>query len=199
MRSYLSLYWFTVSVGKIFLIFLLFSRRKTFQQSARLNSNVTLQVHNISLVKKEPNNNMNNTNTCLSDGAQLQAMPSQASQLLKNETESKLQLPDLRTRLGPTNPKVATYCSFDKYVKLLHLELNRAFLSLKCNDDETNFLFFSSYLGFSYAKFVVKKSVLFFTDVWIFFQGSSSAGYSCNICGKGYSTSSNLGKTFTHI
>jgi hypothetical protein len=160
MRSYLSFYWSTVLVGQNFLKFFLFSRRKTFPQSARLNSNVTLQVHNISLAKKEPNNNINNTNTCLSDGAQLQAMPSQASQLfksqqlaragpvnqetsqlgirlpagtellarpsqasqlfhyqmiaspnqtsqlLKNETESKLQLPDLRTRLGPTNPKV---------------------------------------------------------------------------------------------
>ncbi len=37
------------------------------------------------------------------------------SQLLKNETESKLQLPDLRTRLGPTNPKVGIKkLSFDK-------------------------------------------------------------------------------------
>ncbi len=151
-----------------FSLFCSFSPRKTFQKSARLNSNVTLQVHNISLVKKEPNNNINNTNICLPDGAQLQARPSQASQgtsqlfnsqqiarsgpvgqetsqlgirlpagtellarpsqprqlihyqmiagpnqtsqgmsqLLKNETESKLQLPDLRTRLGPTNPKV---------------------------------------------------------------------------------------------
>ncbi len=169
-----------------FSLFFSFSPRKTFQHSARLNSNVTLQVHNISLVKKEPNNNMNNTNTCLSDGAQLQAMPSHASQvtsqlfkgqqlarsgpvgqetsqlgirlpagtellarpsqasqlfhyqmiarpnqtsqgmsqLLKNETESKLQLPDLRTRLGPTNPKVEKKLCFDKYVKLLHLGLN---------------------------------------------------------------------------
>ncbi len=170
-----------------FLNFFLFSRRKTFQQSARLNSNVTLQVHNISLVKKEPNNNTNNTNTCLPDGAQLQAMPSQASQLfnsqqlaslgpvgqetsqlgirlpagtellarpsqasqlfhyqmiarpnqtsqgmsqlLKNETESKLQLPDLRTRLGPANPKVREkIISFvEKYVKLFHLRLSRVF------------------------------------------------------------------------
>jgi hypothetical protein len=145
-----------------------------------VNSNVTLQVHNISLVKKEPNNNINNTNTRLPDGAQLQARPSQASQetsqlgirlpagtellarpsqasqlfhyqmiarpnqtsqgmsqLLKNETESKLQLPDLRTRLGPANPKVGkkSISFVDKYVKVLHLMLNRAFLSLKCNDD----------------------------------------------------------------
>jgi hypothetical protein len=134
---------------------------------------------------------MNNTNTCLPDRAQLQAMPNQASQLfnsqqlarsgpvgqetshwgirlpagtellarpsqasqlfhyqmiarpnqtsqgmsqlLKNETESMLHLPDLRTRLGPTNPKVGKkIISFvDKYEKVLHLMLNRAFLSLK--------------------------------------------------------------------
>ncbi len=153
---------------------------------------MTLQVHNISLVKKEPNNNINNSNTCQPDGAQLQAMPSQASQLfnsrqlarsgpvgqetsqlgirlpagtellarpsqpsqlfryqmiarpnqtsqgmsqlLKNETESKLQLPDLRTRLGPTNLKVAKKLTIYNYVKILHLGLNGAFLSLKWND-----------------------------------------------------------------
>ncbi len=177
---------------------------------------MTLEVHNISLVKKEPNNNINITNTCLPDGAQLQAMPSQASQvtnsqqlaragpvgqetsqlgirlpagtellarpsqasqlfhyqiiarpnqtssqgmsqLLKNETESKLQLPDLRTRLGPANPKVGIKkLTFDKYV----------ILSLKCNDDvlssEANFLVFFFRFRIQFCQICRKKVFLIF-------------------------------------